>query len=283
MVPDLINLGELSKPVTVLLEKISDAIGTLYEPTRLKRMAKAEVEANKIKQIGAFELESELEERTLKRLIHEESVKQLNIESIIDKALPEIKESANPKRIEDDWINQFFSKCKNSSNEDVQIIWSKILAGEANLPGSYSLQTLSILEQMQKQQAIAFTNLTRCTLFIPNMNFPFVEDYEDNYYIDRNITFTSLLNLQRLGLIYFDSLSGYTIKGDFLSIGVYTNTSRLLYNISFTENKKNAIKIGSVIYTDSGKELLKVIDYKSDPDIGEHFKKYLIKNKFKVE
>lgn len=281
MVPDLIDLGELSKPVTVLLEKISDAIGTLYEPTRLKRMAKAEVEANKIKQIGAFELESELEERTIKRLIHEESVKQLNIESIIDKALPEIKESANPNRIEDDWINQFFSKCKNSSNEGVQIIWSKILAGEANLPGSYSLQTLSILEQMQKQQAIAFTNLTRCTLYIPSIYFPFVGDYKDEYYNNRNISFESLLNLQRLGLIYFDSLSGYTIEGDFLSKGVYT--SRLLYNISFTENKKNAIKIGSVLYTDSGKDLLKVIDYKSDPDIGEHFKKYLIKNNFKVE
>ena len=281
MVPDLINLGELSKPVTVLLEKISDAIGTLYEPTHIKRIAKAEVEADKIKQIGVFELKSELEERTLKRLIHEESVKQVNIENILAAALPEIKESANPNGIEDDWINQFFSKCKNSSNGDVQIIWSKILAGEANLPGSYSLQTLSILEQMQKQQAIAFTNLTRCTLFIPDMNFPFVGDYKEEFYKDRNITFTSLLNLQRLGLIYFDSLSGYTINGDFLSIGVYT--SRLLYNISFAENKKNAIKIGSVIYTDSGKELLKVIDYKSDPDIGEHFKKYLIKNNYKIQ
>lgn len=281
MVPDLINLGELSKPVTVLLEKISDAIGTLYEPTHIKRIAKAEVEADKIKQIGVFELKSELEERTLKRLIHEESVKQVNIENILAAALPEIKESANPNGIEDDWINQFFSKCKNSSNGDVQIIWSKILAGEANLPGSYSLQTLSILEQMQKQQAIAFTNLTRCTLFIPDMNFPFVGDYKEEFYKDRNITFTSLLNLQRLGLIYFDSLSGYTINGDFLSIGVYT--SRLLYNISFAENKKNAIKIGSVIYTDSGKELLKVIDYKSDPDIGEHFKNYLIKHNFKIE
>ncbi len=41
MVPDLINLGKLSKPATVLIEKVSSAIGFLYEPNRIKRKAKA--------------------------------------------------------------------------------------------------------------------------------------------------------------------------------------------------------------------------------------------------
>ena len=32
--PSLINIGELSKPATVLIEKVSAAIGVLYEPKK---------------------------------------------------------------------------------------------------------------------------------------------------------------------------------------------------------------------------------------------------------
>jgi len=40
----LINLGDLSKPATVLIEKISAAVGALYEPRHIKRVAQAEAE-----------------------------------------------------------------------------------------------------------------------------------------------------------------------------------------------------------------------------------------------
>jgi hypothetical protein len=41
----LINLGDLSKPATVLIEKISDAVGALYKPRQIKRLAQAEAES----------------------------------------------------------------------------------------------------------------------------------------------------------------------------------------------------------------------------------------------
>ena len=41
----LINLGELAKPATVLIEKISDVIGTIYESTHITKFAKAQATA----------------------------------------------------------------------------------------------------------------------------------------------------------------------------------------------------------------------------------------------
>jgi hypothetical protein len=38
------NIGDLSKPATVLVEKICNAVGVVYEPTRIKRKARAELE-----------------------------------------------------------------------------------------------------------------------------------------------------------------------------------------------------------------------------------------------
>ncbi len=52
----IINFGELSKPATVLIEKISDAIGIVFEPCQIKRIAKAETEADKIRALAGIEL-----------------------------------------------------------------------------------------------------------------------------------------------------------------------------------------------------------------------------------
>ncbi len=38
----LVNIGELSKPATVLVEKISDAVGGIAKPWQIRRIAKAE-------------------------------------------------------------------------------------------------------------------------------------------------------------------------------------------------------------------------------------------------
>ncbi len=43
----LIDLGELSKPATLLVEKICNAVGVIYEPARVTRRARAEVEAER--------------------------------------------------------------------------------------------------------------------------------------------------------------------------------------------------------------------------------------------
>ena len=58
-VNSIVNIGELAKPATVLIEKISSAVGCLYEPTKVKRLARAEAEAALVRaeselQIGRY-------------------------------------------------------------------------------------------------------------------------------------------------------------------------------------------------------------------------------------
>ena len=107
----LINIGELSKPAVVLVEKISDAVGVLWHPRQIKRMAKAEAEAEKIRALASIEL-SDIQRRAMARLITEEERKQENIESITAQALPGLNEDAKPEAIENDWLTKFFDECK---------------------------------------------------------------------------------------------------------------------------------------------------------------------------
>ena len=43
----IIKAGDLSKPANTLIEKIADAVGGYFKPFQIKRVAKAEAEAEK--------------------------------------------------------------------------------------------------------------------------------------------------------------------------------------------------------------------------------------------
>ena len=41
----MINLGDISKPADTLIKKVSNAVGGIFAPYQIKRVAKAEAEA----------------------------------------------------------------------------------------------------------------------------------------------------------------------------------------------------------------------------------------------
>ncbi len=82
----LVDLGELSKPATVLVKKVCNAVGILYEPRRIRKRAEAEADAEKIKALASTEL-NEIQQRAIDRLIHQEARRQENIEAITGQLL----------------------------------------------------------------------------------------------------------------------------------------------------------------------------------------------------
>src|SRR4051812_31879633 len=133
----LVDLGKLSEPATVLIEKISDAVGGVFKPWQVVRVAKAEAQADRVRAESQIEI-SDLQRRAFHRFLNEEGKKQKNIEDITRKALPELSDNSQPAEVDDDWLTNFFDKCRLISDEEMQGLWSKVLAGEANSPGMYS-------------------------------------------------------------------------------------------------------------------------------------------------
>ena len=85
---------DLTKPVSILFKKISEAVGGIFRPTQIRRVAEAEAEAEKIRAVARIEIADELQQRALVRFVLEESIKQRNIESIAKKAAPELTEGS---------------------------------------------------------------------------------------------------------------------------------------------------------------------------------------------
>lgn len=206
----IVNLGDISKPAVVLIEKISDLIGGYFKPYQIRRVARAEADAEIVKAHSEIEI-TELQQRAVNRFLHEEAKKQDNIESITNKALPYVREDANPARIEDDWITSFFDKCRLISDEQMQELWARILAGEANSPGSYSKRTISILSSLDKNDALLFKALCGFGWYV-GYTILLIYSLEDSVYKDHEIHTANLEHLDDIGLISFSSLSGFGLR-----------------------------------------------------------------------
>lgn len=151
----IVDLNEISKPVTKLVEVVSNAVGAIYLPTHTRRMARAEADASLIKIDAEIEVQ-QLRERAAKRLTQVETRRQSNIESITEKAFDALPKDADSISPDPDWVSEFFNLCQDISDEQLQIIWSRLLAREVSSPGQYSIRTLQLLKTLTNREAVLF-------------------------------------------------------------------------------------------------------------------------------
>lgn len=247
----LIEVGDILKPATVLIEKISEAIGGYVKPYQIKRVAKAEAEAEIIKAQAQIEV-TELQHRALVRFVAEEARKQDNIESITQKAIPLLEEASNPKNVEDDWLVNFFDKCRIVSDEEMQSLWAKVLAGEVNSPGTYSKRTVNFLGSLDKTDAQHFTSLCGFGWLIADV-VPLIFDIKEPIYANQGINFEILSHLDDIGLVSFDNIRHFVRLGFPKRATIHYYGTPL--NLEFSRETDNKLETGHVLLTKTGRQL----------------------------
>lgn len=255
------DLFGIAEPVTKLIEIVSSAIGTVYEPRKIKKLADAE--AYRIEKISSAindsgfsgELEyldgklnvnnnvelSLLIDNEIKRISKENE----NIKCIADYAYNELEDDTNKINIEidEDWKNNFFDKGRKIYSGDLQIIFGKILAGEIKQPGTYSKRLLGILSNLSQREAEIFNKLSRYTMKNHNRVF-IVADSDILKKFD--IKIEEIILLEEAGLINSNLM---ILSGS--KTYEYKN-----YFIDFIDNEPS---LRVYFLTNSGSELVSII------------------------
>jgi hypothetical protein len=156
----LIDLKSLSKPAEKLIEAVSSAVGILYEPRRIRNKAKAEADAAIILATGDAKAE-EILFRARERLLHAELRRQANLESIVGYALDELPGSVSDNPVDEDWIHHFVGNCEDISNEQMQLLWARVLAGEVSSPGRFSKRFLEFMKYLGMKEAVLISEFYR--------------------------------------------------------------------------------------------------------------------------
>lgn len=262
----LIDLKALTKPATVLVEKVSSAFGTVYEPRHTVRMAEAQAQADKIKVQSDIEIE-ELRHRASLAAIERDALTQRNAEAVLTKALPHLEETASPEAVDTDWLANFFDKSKIVSDDEMQNLWAKVLAGEANHPGAYSRRTVNLLNDLEKSDAELFRSLCRFSWQIDGLR-PLIFDLEAQLYTEQSISHMSLSHLDSLGLIQFSSVGELNL----------TIEQHGKFNVFYGDRPitlelptGNQLPIGKVQFSQAGQQLARI----SDAEVIDGFFEYV--------
>lgn len=249
----LAKLGNLAKPATVLIEKVSDAVGGVFKPYQIVRVAKAEAEANRIRVENQIEV-TDLHRRAIHRFLEEERKKQLNIEAITQGAIPLLEDKSSPQNVTDDWIINFFDKSRIVSDEAMQSLWARVLAGEANAPGTFAKRTVNLLGDLDKEDAELFTHLCGFGWVIEDSVIPLVFDDSADIYSQQGITFSSLSHLESLGLAQFKERLVFETQPKSLTVSYYGRSLTL----TFPKDANNNLEVGRVLLTRAGEQLARV-------------------------
>lgn len=196
------------KPFEKLISVISKGIGILYKPTEIRNNADAK--AYEIKVIERAKLSAQLEGTKEKfelysqiesRLLHQEEKRQNNLNQINYIAAKQIENetSVSPEPLDEDWISRFFTIAQDISNQEMQKLWGRILAGEVKHPNTYSLRTLEVLKNLTKREAEVFTNISKKRLqtgftYLINAHDEFLQNHFQIHYGD-------ILLLREAGLL----------------------------------------------------------------------------------
>ncbi len=245
-----------------LIEKISEAVGIIYDPYGLK---KGQREFTKV----LFEKTANRDDLSLEEqmaLIQEYKFllsKNKNRGAIVKKAYKHLKDTAEPNDVDNSWIFNFWDKSGTVSDEALQDIWGKILANQVNDPNSISKRLLHNLSLMSKQDADNFSNLARFCFddYKDDIAHPliFIKDHSKTYANSR-ITTDMLKELELFSLIETNYETGFAFEKK----KVFTYQNRII------EVKKDRIEAGNVKLTEDGQRLYKIIGKRERSEIFEY-------------
>lgn len=239
----------ISKVGELLVNKVSDCIGGVLAPFQLVRMTEAECEADLMRAKNAIKITG-LNERAALRFLGEQAKQQKTIEDIVARAVPLLKDSFDPSKLNEHWTRNFVEKAR-MSDEEMQTLWSRVLAGEANAPGAFSKRAINVLNDLEASDARLFSVLFD---FSWDSIGPVVLRPDDKIYSNRGISWDSLRHLGSLGLISFEAVQvGFQQQG--IAITAYFGKPLWLGNRT---GQWWTIQTGHVIFTKVGEELLRV-------------------------
>lgn len=289
----------ITAPAEKLIMRLWDSLEKstigLLKPWQIKRVAGAEAKAEQMKMLTSAQTTQDIQDinngkkyldmttgtllskseedeiSTEMQLISNEYVKILcksqNVANAIQVAIEQLESEQESviteKTINADWLNEWGEHAGFVSDNDMQQLWGKILAGEVKEPGSFSLRTMQFLRNLSKEEA----NLIHKYLNYNMTNF-IVKDIEG--YTDKNsLSLENIIKLNEIGILAPDLMGSLSMTFNVVQKTDKGINTKLLHYYSLLliieSDKENISFMLPIIKpTQLGLELAKLGNYTGD-------------------
>ncbi len=270
----------LSSNIESMASAVGPVAGALFTAIFLRHNTKTDefekIKAGKFKEVADDLLASG-------KMTYTEYYKANNFLSVAKKADHYYQE--HPRLSEDttydfDWFVRFFEAVGNISDDAMQNLWAKILAGEIAQPSSFSLKTIDVMRNMSKRDAELFIKVCSHSFSSNSMNY-FLPN-EDEFLEEVGIQYTDIMKLSELGLMFNDA----TITLN-MNIGnepkLLINSNSLILLVASASGNDEKFSINQYPFTEVGKELSTLIrESASDEDFLKYGEVLSHKKSYKI-
>ena len=228
---------------------------------------------------------------------------QVNLDMTSVKAIEEVKRNVSTNStsyvdatIDDDWLNTYETEARKKSTEDMQASFARVLAGEIERPGSFSIRAVRILSDLNKKSARLFRTLCSACVSIEangvsiDVRVPSLGRAAGNNALGKyGLGFGELNVLQEHGLIIADYNSWLDYQ---ICIGAEALTTRTTICLPFlyqgrswvlvpgSEGKRRAeFKLHGVALTSAGSELRQIVEPVLMSEYTQDLMEFFLRNK----
>ncbi|AAO08055.1 Membrane-fusion protein [Vibrio vulnificus] len=185
------------------------------------------------------------------------------------------KYEANDDPVDPDWFTRWRDNAEKVSNDYLQTLWAKVLAGEVTTPGTYSLRTLDLLKSLSKNEAELISKLGEFIIdgrvfqgVIDPRGLGNESDTVEKMMAEKGLNFTKLLYLQEIGIISGVDSMGLTTEYTSLDSSRFVRafTSKNSGLVARHADPKKKIGFNVLLTSQLGREIFKLADFKTDKE-----------------
>ena len=255
---------------------------------------RATTEARKLLRIKAaenlaagFKSDSPLANRTFAKNASKILGEQVNIEDILGIAIEDVAKNgkgASGGDIEEDWYNAFEAEACKKSSEEMKLVFGRILSGEIQSPGAFSLSSVRTMGTMGADIAASFRQFCSLATVVPNIDYRVIGvegDASQNKLEKFGFNYWQLNKLREFGLINtsYNSEVEYTqLEKLHLPIFYAGRTFMLTTDKPIREFHAKGVELTQV-----GREIYSIVDLVENVEFTKALKKHFAINSISLK
>lgn len=251
-----------------LVETVANATGLTALGTIMNARGEAKAQSYLAKKKAQTDAEVEIlklqgQEKIAQYVLARNNQKIENVGNVVSKARQQftIDEKVSNEPVDKDWMNRFLNIAEDISDNELQELWARVLAGEVKHPKSYSLRTLEVLKNISKGEADI---IVKNAAFVFDMDYICIEDFA--------LSLTDKIILDDIGIVCGEDLVSTRKMSEGQHFFVLNNWIRMnIYSTSGISFKIKCVKL-----TKAGSEILKLVQ-------GIDYRKYLQSLSIKIK
>ncbi len=157
-------------------------------------------------------------------MVANEFGKSENLSSCLSFARDVVGDDFDASGIDHGWFLKWSGHASEQCDDEMRVIWGKLLAGELEQPGTYTKRAMSILSDMSRDEALIFSKLCSVSIFVnPQGNRSLIavlrkDNADGGTYNNGLIKVEDLDTLSSLGLITTMTWNSQHLSGNQLAL-----------------------------------------------------------------